>query len=200
MQANVLGNAVQDVSHDTNNNGDTNARGSQPIGDNAGAFAHGFTTGPDAFAVSFNGTNGTATVTLDQRVADCVGSDIVLLRNDGTDLGNPSGTSGNSCSSGVTIPGFGTTSGSTDEDVVLQQIQKITTNTNTSTTDNGGDPANPENPENPGNPQNPGNPENPPNPVPTPEPGTLLLVGGGVISITLRRLRSRRQGPTPRAR
>jgi hypothetical protein len=92
-----------------------------------------------------------------------------------------------------TIPGFGATPGSTDEDVVLRQIQKITTNANTSTTDDGGGPGNP------GNPQNPGNPETPSNPVPTPEPGTLLLVGGA-ISITLGRLRSRRRKDSTQAR
>ena len=42
--------------------------GSVPVGDNAGAFARGFTTGPDATAVTFNSTTGQAVVSFDQRV------------------------------------------------------------------------------------------------------------------------------------
>jgi PEP-CTERM motif len=69
----------------------------------------------------------------------------------------------------------------------------------------GGTPPAPQNPTTPGGTQPPGGPpadspgpnpegfppEAPPAPLPTPEPGTLLLVGGGVVTAALRRLRSR---------
>jgi hypothetical protein len=45
-----------------------NATGGVPVGDNAGAFATGYTTGPDARSVTFNNSNGTVTVQMDQRV------------------------------------------------------------------------------------------------------------------------------------
>jgi hypothetical protein len=44
---------------------------STPVGDNSGAFARGFTTGPDVTAVSFSGS--TATVTVDQRLCGTSG-------------------------------------------------------------------------------------------------------------------------------
>jgi hypothetical protein len=73
----------------------TNTYGEVPVGDNAGAFARGFTTGPDATAVSFNSAAGTATFTFDQRldisggfVADPTG--FILLDQDGTPI--PSAT------------------------------------------------------------------------------------------------------------
>ncbi len=43
-----------------------NAPASEPVGDNAGAFARGFTTAQDAFGVTF-AANGVATVDMDQR-------------------------------------------------------------------------------------------------------------------------------------
>lgn len=66
-----------------------NTFGSVPVGDNAGAFARGFTTGPDAVGVTFNSTLGQAVVTFDQRVSLLGGSlpneaGFVLLDNDGT--------------------------------------------------------------------------------------------------------------------
>src|SRR6202012_5577178 len=77
-----------------------NTYGSVPVGDNAGAFARGFTTGPDATAVAFNSTAGTATITFDQRIAatgaggapSALGN-LVLLDQDGTPI--PSATATN---------------------------------------------------------------------------------------------------------
>jgi hypothetical protein len=51
-----------------NEPGVSNTYGEVPVGDNAGAFARGFTTGPDATAVTFNSTTGQAVVSFDQRV------------------------------------------------------------------------------------------------------------------------------------
>jgi hypothetical protein len=46
----------------------TNTSGGVPVGDNAGAFATGFTTGPDAFSVTFDNATGSVNVQMDQRV------------------------------------------------------------------------------------------------------------------------------------
>ena len=45
-----------------------NLTGGVGVGGNAGAFATGFTTGPDAMSVTFNNSTGTVTVQMDQRV------------------------------------------------------------------------------------------------------------------------------------
>jgi hypothetical protein len=50
------------------NSGLDSTLGSAPVGDNAGAFARGFTTGPDAVGVTFASGPGNATVTFDQRI------------------------------------------------------------------------------------------------------------------------------------
>jgi len=50
------------------NGGATSTAGSVPIGDNAGAFARGFASGPDAVQTTFNTATGDVTVTFDQRV------------------------------------------------------------------------------------------------------------------------------------
>lgn len=65
----------------------TNSPGSEPVGDNAGAFARGFTTGPDAYATTINQLNGVVTVTFDQRVdfdTDFDPDNVCLYRADGT--------------------------------------------------------------------------------------------------------------------
>ena len=46
----------------------TNLPGAAPIGDNAGAFARGFTTGPDVFGVNINKSTGEVTADVDSRV------------------------------------------------------------------------------------------------------------------------------------
>jgi len=51
--------------------------GSAPIGDNAGAFGRGFTTGADVFGISISG--GVITVNVDQRVTFVDMTDITLL-------------------------------------------------------------------------------------------------------------------------
>jgi hypothetical protein len=66
----------------------TNSPGSAPIGDNAGAFARGFTTGPDAYAVTFNPTNGVVDLFFDQRVFGFTCSEIKLLAANGTTVAN----------------------------------------------------------------------------------------------------------------
>jgi hypothetical protein len=73
-----------DTSAVTDVNGNFAVPGSAPIGDNAGAFGRGFTTGPDVFAVGAN-PNGTVIVNLDQR-----------LRSNGLDVGGlpPNSTTG----------------------------------------------------------------------------------------------------------
>jgi len=60
-----------------------NVPGSAPAGDNAGAFARGFTTGPDAYAAVFNRTSGVASVSLDQRARTSIPGNISLLGANG---------------------------------------------------------------------------------------------------------------------
>jgi hypothetical protein len=71
-----------------------NSPGAVPIGDNSGAFARGFTTGADMFAVSFDSVNHTATIMLDQRV-DGFGdlADFQLYDAAGNNVGQPTNVS-----------------------------------------------------------------------------------------------------------
>ncbi len=57
--------------------------GSAPVGDNAGAFASGFTTGPDVFGVSMNKTTGAVVVNLDQRIKTVATGGISVIGLDG---------------------------------------------------------------------------------------------------------------------
>jgi hypothetical protein len=65
-----------------------NTVGGVAIGDNAGAAATGFTTGPDFGSVTFNTTNGTVTLQADQRINPATVTTAVnrwtLIANDGT--------------------------------------------------------------------------------------------------------------------
>jgi hypothetical protein len=63
-----------------------NTTGGVSIGGNAGAFATGYTTGPDARSVTFNNSNGTVTIQMDQTVnPSSVGTTgWTLIANDGT--------------------------------------------------------------------------------------------------------------------
>jgi hypothetical protein len=62
VQASVFNCGVED--NTSNNN--CNIEGQSAIGANANAFARGFTSGPDVFAVTLNSSNDTATVNVDQ--------------------------------------------------------------------------------------------------------------------------------------
>jgi hypothetical protein len=57
--------------------------GSAPVGDNAGAFASGFTTGPDVFGISMNKTTGAVVVNLDQRITAVATGGISVIGLDG---------------------------------------------------------------------------------------------------------------------
>jgi hypothetical protein len=67
-----------------------NGYGEAPIGDNQGAFAGAFTTGPDVFTVTFDNATNTATVLFDQAVYGTTPGKYVLLDANGTPL--PGGT------------------------------------------------------------------------------------------------------------
>jgi hypothetical protein len=98
--ASVDGFAVTDLAGNSSSGpGWTNVPGSAAIGDNAGAFARGFTTGPDAFSVTFNKTasNPFASINLDQRVGSACflggcSVSILLLDNNGGVVDSPSST------------------------------------------------------------------------------------------------------------
>ena len=57
-----------------------------PAGDNAGAFARGFTTGPDVFSGIINTTTGALTLAVDQRVGAGIAGNIHLIDSTGVDV------------------------------------------------------------------------------------------------------------------
>jgi len=67
------GGSTDYAAYDTTNNAETNSIGAVDIGDNAKAFARGFTTGPDAYAASITAAPGgggeVASIAFDQRVS-----------------------------------------------------------------------------------------------------------------------------------
>lgn len=67
--------------------GAPSSAGGVAIGGSAGALAAGFTTGPDALAVTLDATSGTADVIFDQRVFTAQPQDFRLLDGAGTDIG-----------------------------------------------------------------------------------------------------------------
>jgi hypothetical protein len=92
VKANVVPGAVTVLNEPASGN----TYGSVPVGDNAGAFSRGFTTGPDATGVTFNSTTGQAVVSFDQRV-DLVTTPpnpagFVLLDQDGTPVASAAAT------------------------------------------------------------------------------------------------------------
>jgi hypothetical protein len=67
----------------------TSTGGSVPVGDNAGAFARGYSAGPDAVATAFNTATADVTVTFDQRVFVThppIPAGFVLLDQNGTPI------------------------------------------------------------------------------------------------------------------
>jgi len=75
-----------------------NTPGSAPAGDNAGAFARGFTTGADAFSAVLNRTTGVASILLDQRAfASRNPGNIMLLDSNGNPIIGATGA-------GVSLP------------------------------------------------------------------------------------------------
>ena len=77
------------------NNGFENAQMSLPTGGNVGAFANGFTTGPEAFSTTFNNSNGVVSIVLDQRFTNDSLFDINLVDETGNELpATPTNVSG----------------------------------------------------------------------------------------------------------
>ena len=68
-----------------------NSPGSVAIGGNPGAFARGFTTGPDVYMVSFNRTTNVVSLFLDQRPTSVPGgvAGIRLIDANGSTVGTP---------------------------------------------------------------------------------------------------------------
>jgi hypothetical protein len=75
----------------------TNPADSRPAGDNAGAFARGFTTGPDAISAVVSKSTGVVTVTLDQRAFTSNPAAIFAVDNTGNAFASPNAGS-------VTLP------------------------------------------------------------------------------------------------
>ncbi|MDQ2738263.1 MAG: hypothetical protein M3Y35_06545 [Actinomycetota bacterium] len=91
-----------------------NVTGSAPIGGNAGAFASGFSTAPDAFTATFDTLTNTASVLFDQRVFGANPANFALLDSGGNAIAGaqtvsscPPGTAGYPCglADGSTGPG-----------------------------------------------------------------------------------------------
>jgi hypothetical protein len=82
-----------------------NPYGEAPIGDNQGAFGGGFTTGPDAFRVTFDAATNTAAVLFDQRVYATTPSSFVLLDANGTALPGGTGVQAGAVATPATTPG-----------------------------------------------------------------------------------------------
>jgi hypothetical protein len=82
-----------------------NGYGEAPVGDNQGAFASGFTTGPDAFRVTFTTSTNTATVLFDQRVFATTPTSFVLLDANGTPLAGGTGVAAGPAANTTTTPG-----------------------------------------------------------------------------------------------
>jgi hypothetical protein len=110
VQAYVFNEAVSAENSPFENNTD----GSHAVGDNAGAFARGFTTAPDVFLVTFNQAAETATVSVDQRVCGgCVNPDDFKLKSNVDDttvdsgllVGGSGGPVANPTQLTVTFPG-----------------------------------------------------------------------------------------------
>jgi len=101
------------AAYDTTNNAETNSIGAVDIGDNAKAFARGFTTGPDAYAASITAAPGgggeVASIAFDQRVSgynygadtqpgvNTQGEVVEFLNAAGSELGQPTS---------ITIPAY----------------------------------------------------------------------------------------------
>jgi hypothetical protein len=82
-----------------------------PVGGNAGAFARGFTTGPDVFGAVFNTSQGAVTLDLDQRVTSVTDDAICLYNSAGDPVANQNPVS-------ASIP----TQGAGPEAIVLQFV------------------------------------------------------------------------------
>jgi hypothetical protein len=75
--------------------GNNNVNQGVPAGGNANAFASGFTTGPDAFSVTFNTSNNTAAIRLDQRCGGFSLTGVDLIDDAGALIpGNPTAVAG----------------------------------------------------------------------------------------------------------
>lgn len=89
----------------TKTGGVGNGFGELPIGGNQGAFAAGFSTGPDAFRVTFDNATNTASVLFDQRVMGTNASSFVLLDANGTPLPGGVGQTAGPDAADTTTPG-----------------------------------------------------------------------------------------------
>ncbi len=75
--------------------GRPNPQAGVPTGSNSGAFANGFTTGPDAYSTAFNASTGVVTINLDQRFSAFNTGSIRLVDDAGALIpGNPTSVAG----------------------------------------------------------------------------------------------------------
>ena len=84
--------------------GRTNPVAGIPTGTNQGAFANGFTTGPEAFSTAFDTSTGVVTINLDQRFASFNTPSIILVDDSGSETPfSPTTVSGSGGPAGPTV-------------------------------------------------------------------------------------------------
>ncbi len=99
----VWGDVADNVVHSATT-GNPNRASGTPAGGNAGAFATGFTTGPDAMRAAVDTTNGVVSIRLDQRFGAFVLGNIALVDDAGALIpGNPTAVSGAGGTAGQVI-------------------------------------------------------------------------------------------------
>jgi hypothetical protein len=108
----------------------SNSPDSAPIGDNAGAFARGFTTGPDVYAVTLNKSNGILTINMDQRACDETGGYITLLNSSGAAVDTLNGATAGPSGSGGFWCGGTPTVGPANPTAVSWQLSALELNAN----------------------------------------------------------------------
>ncbi len=82
----VSQNAVKNAD---NPGGNGNAPGSANVGDNAGAFARAFTTGPEVFGATASKSTGAVTVNLDDRISASSAGNVTLYDTSGNAIAAP---------------------------------------------------------------------------------------------------------------
>jgi hypothetical protein len=86
----VVGGVADDGAAQAQDDTADSTEGGKPAGGNAGAFALGYTTGPDALSASTNQAGGQVTIVVDQRPCNPFPNSARLVNDDGVLFGNPS--------------------------------------------------------------------------------------------------------------
>ena len=100
----VWGSVFGGVVQSSANSSLKNPEAGVPMGGNAGAFANGFTTGPEAFSTTFDSSNGVVSAVVDQRFTAFQEQEIILVDDTGNELPfSPTNVSGAGGSAGPQV-------------------------------------------------------------------------------------------------